>query len=153
MRLDHHPGREGRAAEIPDLAGVHQVTEGRQCVVDIGAGAGPVDLVEVDIVRAQPAQAGLALGDYPAPRIALAVAVFAHLAVELSWPTRCPGVGRTDRAKEIAHDFFGFTGRINVGGIDKIDARVEGTSGLCGGTLRGQYFPRRRTSWRPSTGN
>ena len=105
MRLDHHPGRERRTAEIPDLAGVYQVTEGRQCVVDIGAWAGPVNLVQVDIVRAQSAQAGLALGDYPAPRIALAVAAFAHLAVDFRGQDDVLA-SLTDRAKEIAHDFF-----------------------------------------------
>ena len=81
--LDDHPGRERRAPEVPDLPGVHQVAQGRKGVVDIGAGARAVDLVKVYVVRAQPAQAGFALGDYPAPRIALPVAVFAHLAVEL----------------------------------------------------------------------
>ncbi len=110
MRLDHHPGRERRAPEIPDLPGVHQVAQSRQGIVDIGAGAGPVDLVEVDVVRAQPAQAGLALGDYPAPRIALPVAVFAHLAVELSWPARCPGAGR-DRVEPGNRPLFLLTHR------------------------------------------
>ena len=33
----------------------------------------------------------------------------------------------TDRIEEIAHYFFGLTSRINVSGIDEIDALVEGT--------------------------
>jgi hypothetical protein len=53
---------------------VHQVAERAEGLVDVGADLGPVDLVEVDPVGLQPAQAVLDLPDDPAPGVAEAVA-------------------------------------------------------------------------------
>jgi len=60
VRLHDHPGGEGRAAEVADLPGVYQVGQSRQRVVDVNIGARPVDLVKVDVVGAEAAEAGLA---------------------------------------------------------------------------------------------
>ena len=126
MGLHHHPGRERRASEVTDFPALDQRPRAERVssmsVPGLGRGS-----LEIYVIGAQPAQAGLALGNYPSARIALPVAALAHLAVELRGQDHVLAPLLTDRAKEIAHDFFRLTGGINVGSINEIDARVEGT--------------------------
>ena len=56
LRLDDARGREGRGADVADLALVDEVAEGAQRLLDVGVRLGAVDLVEVDPVRVEPAQ-------------------------------------------------------------------------------------------------
>src|ERR1019366_3405504 len=71
----------------------------------------------------QAAQARLALADDPAPRVALGVGVVAHLAMHLGGEHHLvppsPGEGLTD-------DLLGLALRVDVGGVDEVDPRVEG---------------------------
>ena len=83
VRLDDFLGRKGRAAEGPDLPGVHEVAQRGQRLLDVGRVVRPVDLVQVDPVGLQPPQALLDLGDDPPPRVAAAVAAIAHREVHL----------------------------------------------------------------------
>ncbi len=50
-----------RAPEVADLAGAHQIGQGAEGLVEVGGRVGAVDLVEVDPVGAEPAQAVLDL--------------------------------------------------------------------------------------------
>jgi hypothetical protein len=97
--------------------------QGGEGFLDVGAGVGVVDLVEVDVVDAEAPQRSLDRGDNPAAGVAALVGVGAHGAVELG--------GEHDvvapAAQRLAHDPFGFAiAAVDVGGIDEVDARVEG---------------------------
>ncbi len=61
VSLDDEVGREGRAADGAHLPLVHEVRQGTQGVVDVAGGVGPVYLVKVDPVRAEPLEARLDL--------------------------------------------------------------------------------------------
>src|SRR4029450_1434880 len=54
----------GAAADVADLALPDEVVEGAERLLDLGLGIGPVGLVEVDVVRAQPPQRVLAGPDH-----------------------------------------------------------------------------------------
>jgi hypothetical protein len=81
--LDDLLGRERRASERPDLPGPDQVREGREGLLDVGRGVRAVDLVQVDPVGPQPAEAVLHLREDPAPGVAAAIGPIAHLEVHL----------------------------------------------------------------------
>jgi hypothetical protein len=53
LRFDNLAGGEGGGADVADPALVHEVSQRGEVFLDVGAG--PVDLVEVDPVGAQPA--------------------------------------------------------------------------------------------------
>jgi hypothetical protein len=82
-----------------------------------------VDLVEVDPIRAQPPQRVLDLADYPPARTApLVRVVIGHRAVKLG--------GKDDRVapavgQRLAHDLLRLPARVDVGGVDEVDPRVE----------------------------
>ena len=78
LRLDDRRGRVGRAAEIADLARLHEVRQRAERLVVIAVGLQPVDLVQVDVVGAEPPQAVLDRLHDPASRRALVVRVGAH---------------------------------------------------------------------------
>ena len=100
---------------------MHEVAERAERLVDVGVGLGAVDLVEVDPVRFQPAQAVLDLFDDPAARVAeLVRIVVVHLAVDL----RREHDGVAPAAGErLADDLLGLAARVDVGGVDEVDAR------------------------------
>src|SRR3954471_12361252 len=60
------PAGGRRGADVADLAGPDEVGERAEGLRDVGVGAGPVHLVEVDVVGAQPPQGVLDLADDPA---------------------------------------------------------------------------------------
>ena len=64
-----------RGADVADLALVDEVGEGAEGLLDVGVRAGPVHLVEVDVVGAEPAQRVLDLADDPAAGSAALVRV------------------------------------------------------------------------------
>lgn len=71
-------GGEGRGAEVADLSRALQVGQGRQGLLVAGARVPAVDLVEVDVVDAEAAQAVVQRGDQPAARTAPVVALVTH---------------------------------------------------------------------------
>jgi hypothetical protein len=83
LGLDDLRRQEGRAAGVAHLPGADQVGQRAQSLVDVGRRVGPVDLVQVDAVGAQAAQAVLALPDDPAGGVSPGVHVPAHRAVHL----------------------------------------------------------------------
>ena len=78
LRLDDVVGRERRVPDRAHLALVDEIAERAERLVDVGCRIGPVDLVQVDVVGAEAAQAVLALLDDPAARLAAHVRVVAH---------------------------------------------------------------------------
>jgi hypothetical protein len=83
LRFDDLTSREGGGADVANLALVNEVAQRTQGLLDIGVGAGPVNLVEVDPVGVEPAQGVLDLTDDPAPGAALLIGVLTHRAMEL----------------------------------------------------------------------
>ena len=121
LRLHDLVRREGGAAEVEDLALAHQVGEGAERLVDVGVRVGAVDLVEVDVVGAQAAQAVLDLADDPAARVAAHVRVVAHRRVDLGGQHHVVAPA----GQRLADDLLGLAGRVDVGGVDEVDPRVE----------------------------
>ena len=58
--LGHVPGRVGRAPDVHDLAGVHEVVESPQGLLRIDLERRAVELVQVDAIGPQAAQRGFA---------------------------------------------------------------------------------------------
>ena len=89
-----------------------------------GQGIGPVDLVEVDVIRAEAAKRLLDLVDDPAPGVALLVRVVrivTHLAVHLRREhDRIP-----PPLEGLSDDLFRFPTGVHVGRVDEVDACVE----------------------------
>ena len=71
-RLGDAPALEVRAADVAQLAVAHEVVEGAQRLVERRRRVRPVQLVEVDVVRAEPPQRALEGVDDVPPRRALA---------------------------------------------------------------------------------
>ena len=114
--------RERRGADVADLARRDEVGQRAERLVDVGVGLGAVDLVEVDPVGAEPAQAVLDLAHDPAARVAELVRVVAHRAVDLrgEHDVVAPAAGQ-----RLADDLLGLAARVDVGGVDEVDAGVE----------------------------
>ena len=122
LRLDNGRGREGRGAEVADLALLDEVGERSERLVEIGVRVVAVDLVEVDPVRLEPPQRVLDLMDDPAARVAAAVRIVAHRHVHLAREhdvVAAPG-------ERLADDLLRLALRVDVGGVDEVDPGVEG---------------------------
>src|SRR5262245_23772261 len=74
-RVDHLPRGEVRDPDVADAPGAHEVVEGPERLLDRSQRIGPVELVEVDPVGAEAAEAVLDRGHDPAPRRAPLLAV------------------------------------------------------------------------------
>jgi hypothetical protein len=81
-----------------------------------------VDLVEVDPVGPEPAQRVLDLADDPATRVAALVGIVAHVAVNLR---REHDVVAPPAGESLADDLLRLAARVDVGGVDEVDAGVE----------------------------
>ena len=124
LGLDDVGGVGLRRADRADLAAADQVGQCGEGLLDVGAGVGAVELVEVDVVGLQATQRVLHGGDDPAPRGALLVRVLAgraaeHRAAELG--------GEHDLVpapfQGLADDVLGVA--VGVGGVDEVDAGVQ----------------------------
>ena len=121
LRLHDLRGRERRRAEVEDLAGPLQVGERVERLLDLGVGRGAVDLVQVDVVGLQPAQARLDLAHQPAPAVAALVGVLAHRPVRLGRQHDVLAAA----LQGLADDLLGLPRRVHVGGVDDVDPGVE----------------------------
>ena len=112
----------GRGPDVADLALADEIGEGAEGLLDIGVRAGPVHLVEVDVVGAQPAQRVLDLAHDPAAGPAAVVGLVAHRHEELG--------GQDDvvaaALQGLADDLLGHAAGVDVGGVDEVDPGVEG---------------------------
>ena len=79
LGLDDVGGRHGGRPDRADLAGVDQVRQRRQCLLDVGVGVRPVDLVQVDVVGLQAAQRVLNRGHDPPPGVASPVGIVSRV--------------------------------------------------------------------------
>ena len=122
LRLDDLLGGVGGAADHPDLALVDEVGQRAERVVDVGRRVGPVGLVEVDVVGVEPAQAVLHLAHDPAAGRPAVVRVLAHRRHELGGQHHlvAPALQR------LADDLLRLAAGVHVGGVDEVDAAVEG---------------------------
>jgi len=81
-----------------------------------------VDLIEVEVIGAETAQAVFDFAHDPHPRVPPLVLTRSHLHVHLR---RKHDVIATT-LQRAPHDLLGLTGRVHVGRVDEVDAAVEG---------------------------
>ena len=122
--LGELPGVHGRGADVAGFAGFHDIVEGFEGFFDGGFVVPAMDLVEVDVVGLEAAEA---LVDFEEDRFAgeaAAVGVVAHEAVDLGGEDDvfAFGVG----LEEAADEFFAGAVGVDVGGVEEIDAEIEG---------------------------
>jgi hypothetical protein len=121
-------GIEVGDADPADLAFLLQLGESGPAFFDFGVGVGPVDLVEIDGIDGEAAQTGFAFAaDGIAPEGAADGASFVPDESAFREYIRTGGAA-FERA---ADDFFGVAEPVNGGGVDPVDAAVEG--GMDGG--------------------
>ena len=121
LGLDDAVRREGRGAEVTDLAGPLQVGQRRQRLLVAGGRVPAMDLVQIHVVDAQAPQTVVQLGDQPAPRTAPVVTLITHRQGRLGGEhdvVAPPGDGLADHLLRLA-------GAVHVGGVDEVDAAVE----------------------------
>ena len=134
QRLHHLPSGHIADAQRADLAGAHQIVERAQGLVERRERVEAVQLVEVDVVELQAAQAGLDLVDDMVSALAAAVGLLAHHA---------GGLGGDDdlvarqfqRFERMADQRLGLAERVDIGGVDEVDAGVVGLRDLFGHRL------------------
>ncbi len=122
LPLDDVRRLEGRRPDIADLSLVDEVAESAEGLVEVGARFGAVDLVEVDPVGPQPAQAVLDLEGDPPPGVAAVVGPVTHHPVELRREHHLVAAATGEGP---ADDLLGLALRVDVRGVDDVDARVE----------------------------
>ena len=120
-RLHDLPAGEVRAPDVSHLAGLHQVLERGQRLLERSLSVPLVDLVKVDVVRPQPSEAGLTGFDQMVPRQAGVVGTGAH------WEA---GLGGQQHAvatatQRLAHDLLRVAVRVDVSRVDQVDAGVK----------------------------
>src|SRR5262249_36744847 len=114
---------EGRAPDQPHLARSDEVGERAQRLVDVGLELGPMDLVEVDPVGAEAAQAVVDLVRDPAARVPVLVRVVAHLPLHLGGEH---GAVPAPARERLTDDVLRLPARVHVCGVDEVDPRVQG---------------------------
>ncbi len=124
LRLDDVLGREARRSDSAHLAGSHKIIERQESLADLGVIVIAVDLVEVDVIGAKPAQTVLDLARDPATRSALHVRIVAERQSEL----RRQNDILAATFDGLPDNLFGFAERIDIRGIEKIDARIDGAA-------------------------
>jgi len=117
QRFHQLPAGEVGNAHIAELSGAHEIVECRQHLLDRRSRIEGVQLQEIDIVRAEPAQRVLDTLDQSRARRARIVRPLAH---------RQAGLGRDDHLIAPALDrrtqhLLRSAVRINIGGIEQID--------------------------------
>src|SRR6185312_13697286 len=112
------------AADVADFALPHEIRQCAQRFFERSQLVELVKLIEIDVISPKALQAGLDFLHDVQTRGADLIRARAHPAKDLG--------GEDDIlpfvSERLARQGFGFTGRINVRGIDEIDARVEGVS-------------------------
>lgn len=105
------------------LAGLQDVVRGLQRLLDRGQGVQAVDLVEVDVVGAEAAQAVIDLGKDRLARQAGTVRTRAHRVPDLCGDEDVVAVGEV--IQRPAQDLFAGTLRVHVRGVEEVDARLD----------------------------
>ena len=100
------------------------VVEGLESLLDGGVRVPAVDLVEVDVVGAEAAEAVVDLGHDGLARQAHGVAALAHRAPELGGDDDLVAVGHVGQGPP--DDLLAGAVGVDVGGVEEVDAGVEG---------------------------
>ena len=111
----------GRAADVADLAGAHEIGQRAQRLVDRDVRTGPVDLVEVDVVGAEAPQRRVARAQDVQARVALIVRAETGPPVDLGAEDHLVAAA----GQRLADDALRIARVVDVGGIDEVDARVQ----------------------------
>jgi len=114
-----------RGADIADLAGLHDIVECIDGFLDWGRGIEAVDLVEIDIIEAEAAQAVVDGVHHMLAREADFVRARAHRAAQLCRNDDVFAVG-AEVLQRAAEDFLRDAARIDIGGVEEIDAGLQG---------------------------
>ncbi len=126
LGLDDLGGGIGGGADVADLALGDEVGERAERLLVIGPGIPAVHLIEVDPVGLQALQRGLHLTKDPAPRVAgliwIPPTLIAHRAVELGGEN---DVLAASPREGLADDRLGLPARVDIGGVDEVDAPIE----------------------------
>jgi hypothetical protein len=123
LGFDDFGGGQVGVPDGPHLARAQQVGQRAQRLLDVGAGLGVVELVEVEVVDAEAAQGPFDGGDDPAPGVAAPVRAGAHRAVALGGEDDVVAAA----AQGLPDDPLAFAvAAVDVGGVDGGDAVVEG---------------------------
>ena len=117
-RFGDAPSTEIRHAEIAQLAGADQVADGAHGLAQRGVEVGAVEVQDVEVIGAQPAQAAFHGLDDPLAGCAPVVGALAQRVGELGGQHPVVAVV-PDGA---AHDFLGAALLVDVGGVDEVDA-------------------------------
>ena len=123
-RLGELPGVHRRGAEVAHLAGVDQVAERLQRLLDRRRAIPAVDLVEVDVVHPEPPQARVALGEDRLARQPRPVRSVAHPAVHLGGDDQlvpAPVLGQ-----RAADDLLARPGGVDVRRVEEVDPGLDG---------------------------
>ncbi len=104
---------------------LHDVVQRLERLLDRRLVVPAMDLVEVDVIRAEPPQAGVDLDHDGLARKALAVGVRAHRVVDLGRDHDLVPSGEV--AQGAADDLLARAVGIGVGGVEEVDAELEGS--------------------------
>jgi len=115
------PAGKVALADVAHLALFDQVVQGLQRLDDRCLGIGPMELVQIDVVRLQPPQAGFGGFDDVPPRGATLVGRFAHGHGEFRGDDHV--VAAT--AEAFADEFLGLAQAVHVGGVEQRNALLE----------------------------
>ena len=121
MRLDDLVGGVRRQPERADLAGPDQVAEHPQGLLDVHRPVRPVDLVEVEVVGAEPPQARLDGPGQVQPRVPAAVEALLEREVPLAGEDHLV----TSVLERLSDDHLRLARGVHVRGVDQVDPVVE----------------------------
>src|SRR5674476_1536941 len=111
-------------ADVAHLPGLDHVVERFHRLFDRRLGVEAVDLVEVDVVGAQPGQRGVDLLHHRAARQALTAGPVGHLPEQLRRQDDVLAAGVL--ADRVTHDLLARPGGVDIGRVPERDAQLEG---------------------------
>jgi hypothetical protein len=123
QRLGELPRVHRRGAEVADLAGLHQVAEGLQGLLERCRVVVAVHLVQVDVVGAEPPEAVVDLGHDRLARQASAVGAWPHRVAQLGRDDDVVPVGEV--AQRPPEDLLARPLRVHVRGVEEVDPGVQ----------------------------
>lgn len=119
--FDQLPAGVVGAADVTHLAGADEVVEGAQGFVEGRQRVEVVGLIEVDVIRTEAAQAILAGFDDVAAGESGFVGARLEAVEDLGGQDDLLAAG----AQRLAENLLGLADRIDIGGVEKIDAAVD----------------------------
>src|SRR5258708_5883796 len=118
------PGVHRRGAEISGFAAFHDVMQGFERLLDRRGVIPAMDLIEVYVIGAEPAQAGVDRCEYGLTGESAAVRALAHREKDLGGDHDLVAPGEV--LERSTDDFLGGAVRVAVGGIEVVDSGING---------------------------